>query len=790
MGDNNNLYYESENGEASVNIEGSNSEDSRVASPIDVANNHAYRDPYTNEILYGKADLYKLNKTIEPGETYTLPDGFHEGTIIKAKDITDFTYGTATADDIAYNKTAWVSGKKVVGNSRAANIPNVTATPDDVVDGKTFIGSDKSLATGRVKKTIGHSNDKTITEPINLDGYYKDVTISPIDMSEDDATADHLLLGYTAHSKGKKIVGTMHLGEEAATTISTSNQAQPEDVLETKRFARPNEDGMDVIIEPGKMKVNPPQNIILDNGELYTIPKGYHNGTGNLTVLTLESKTQGNATTDDLAIGKKAWVNGKQITGTLAPNAGIPDVTATANDVLEGVTFVGSDKTKSTGTIKKTVGHSNDKTITEPLNLNGYYKDVTISPPDTSSDTATADDVRVGKVVHSRGEVINGTLNIEKEAIELIRVTGPAHVNDVLEGKRIVRVSDDGRSIVKEVGALKRIAPVYKTLNNGESYTIQAGYHGGNGSISVPTLKEKTPGNATKYDLADGKTAWVNGEKITANTKTLKEYDTLEKTDISDIRLIVSDGDTELNGVYGMSHNIMGNRSVVFDKFPPSSIDKIYKNTNPNPENDILTNGKNLNNYIFAIPTPDMSYGYIEKNDNDDRYRFVKNTNENYSKSLSGMIYTNKLISIDQVLVNLYDGDTNNRRLVYSVSARYDVEYYKKPRNRGGISEYIKHILDNQNVIYNGMNGRFTTATNENMSFAIVFTPPLKHTGDDGFGNFGIGIFPCLDDGKHMHMRLFEYILKEKDQNANILAFGNDAIFFVEVKFFGIRYEE
>ena len=88
MGDNNNLYYESENGEASVNIEGSNSEDSRVASPIDVANNHAYRDPYTNEILYGKADLYKLNKTIEPGEIYTLPDGFHEGTIIKAKDIT------------------------------------------------------------------------------------------------------------------------------------------------------------------------------------------------------------------------------------------------------------------------------------------------------------------------------------------------------------------------------------------------------------------------------------------------------------------------------------------------------------------------------------------------------------------------------------------------------------------------------------------------------------------------------------------------------------------------------
>lgn len=333
MGDNNNLYYESENGEASVNIEGSNSEDSRVASPIDVANNHAYRDPYTNEILYGKADLYKLNKTIEPGETYTLPDGFHEGTIIKAKDITDFTYGTATADDIAFNKTAWVNGKKVIGTSKASNIPELSATVDDVVDGKTFIGRDRTQATGTIRKTVGHGNDKTITEPINLDGYYKDVTISPIDMSEDDATADHLLLGYTAHSKGKKIVGTMHLGEEAAATISTSNQAQPEDVLETKRFARPQDDGMDVIIENGKMKVNAPQNIILDNGDLYNIPKGYHNGTGVLTVPTLASKTPGNATKYDLPIGKKAWVYGKEI---VANYKKIPELNDLNNDKENG----------------------------------------------------------------------------------------------------------------------------------------------------------------------------------------------------------------------------------------------------------------------------------------------------------------------------------------------------------------------------------------------------------------------------------------------------------------------
>lgn len=718
MGDNNNLYYESENGEASVNVEGSNSEDSRVASPIDVANNHAYRDPYTNEILYGKADLYKLNKTIEPGETYTLPDGFHEGTIIKAKDLNEFTYGTATADDIAFNKTAWVNGRKVVGTSRAANIPNVTATPDDVVDGKTFIGSDKNLATGRVKKTVGHMNDKTITSPINLDGFYKDVTISPIDTSEDTAGEGDIVLGAIAHSGGAKIVGTLNISEEAARRIHTDSQAQPEDILETKKFARPDVDGSNVIIESGTMKVNAPKNIILDNGELYTIPKGYHNGTGTLTAPTLESKTQGNATSDDIAIGKKAWVNGVAVTGTVRPDSGIPEVTAVADDVLEGKTFVGSDKTKSTGTIKIREPINREINNNEAYNIPpGYYTGwgrVSCAHLSTKTPgTATREDLAVGKTAWVNGREITGTA----------------------------------------------------------------------------TLREKTPGNAKKYDLADGKIAWVNGEKITANTKTLKEYDTLENTTISDIRLTIEGDDGGLNGIYGMSHNVMGNRRLIFDKFPPSSIDKIYKNTYPNPQNDILTkDGKNFNNYIFAIPTPDMSYGYVEKTDGDG-YRFVKNTNENYAKSLSGMIYADKLISIDQVVVNLYDGDTNHRQLVYSVSARYDVEYYKK-YNKSGISEHIKHILDNQNVIYNGMDGHFTTITNENMSFAISFTPPLKHTDDDGFGNFGIGIFPCLDDGKHAHMRLFEYVLKEKDQNSNILAFGSGIALFAEVKFFGVRYEE
>lgn len=56
----------------------------------------------------------------------------------------------------------------------------------------------------------------------------------------------------------------------------------------------------------------------LNCGDSYTIPAGYHNGSGEITVNSLAGQTPGTATTSDIVSGCTAWVNGSKITGNLA----------------------------------------------------------------------------------------------------------------------------------------------------------------------------------------------------------------------------------------------------------------------------------------------------------------------------------------------------------------------------------------------------------------------------------------------------------------------------------------
>ena len=55
----------------------------------------------------------------------------------------------------------------------------------------------------------------------------------------------------------------------------------------------------------------------LNAGGSYKIPKGWHNGSGKVTANSLASQTSANAENGDIISGKTAWVNGSKHTGTL-----------------------------------------------------------------------------------------------------------------------------------------------------------------------------------------------------------------------------------------------------------------------------------------------------------------------------------------------------------------------------------------------------------------------------------------------------------------------------------------
>lgn len=55
------------------------------------------------------------------------------------------------------------------------------------------------------------------------------------------------------------------------------------------------------------------------------------------------------------------------------------------------------------------------------------------------------------------------------------------------------------------------------SLNAGGSVIIPAGYHNGSGRVNGNSLANQTSGTATANDIKSGKTAWVNGSRITGN---------------------------------------------------------------------------------------------------------------------------------------------------------------------------------------------------------------------------------------------------------------------------------
>ncbi|MFR2534890.1 MAG: hypothetical protein ACLS95_06670 [Clostridia bacterium] len=138
-------------------------------------------------------------------------------------------------------------------------------------------------------------------------------------LSQTNATADKILSGYKAYSGGKLLTGTM--------------------------------------VNRGAV------NSSLNCGQSYTIPAGYHNGSGKITANSLASQTQATADASKILKGYTAWVNGNKITGNnQGYEAGYNDGYNTGQTNVSGLKLANSyinwpsPTTNSSATIKTTPG--------------------------------------------------------------------------------------------------------------------------------------------------------------------------------------------------------------------------------------------------------------------------------------------------------------------------------------------------------------------------------------------------------------------------------------------------
>ena len=87
--------------------------------------------------------------------------------------------------------------------------------------------------------------------------------------------------------------------------------------------------------------------------------------------------------------------------------------------------------------------------------------------------------------------------------------------------------STSWNDVVNKIKGVANKGAVTSSLNCGASYTIPAGYHNGSGKITANSLSSQTSATASAGNILTGKTAWVNGKKLTGS---MKDYSSAKQT--------------------------------------------------------------------------------------------------------------------------------------------------------------------------------------------------------------------------------------------------------------------
>lgn len=305
-----------------------------------------------------------VSASVQEGETYTIPKGYHNGSgtvsgvagggnyNLQSKTVTPTKSQQAITADQGFYGLSDVTVKAIPDAYQ--NVSSVTAAAGDVLANKIIVdATGKSVAgtmpnNGAVSATLDtkttsyavpagyHSGKGTVEivpEDISVNAYeevtyatasdgkvIRKVTIQPISpqyKNVTDATvrAGDLLEGVTAYGDdpegsgyGYKYTGTMPNNGAVSETLDIATQS-------------------------------------------YTIPKGYHNGSGTVSITTETKLVTPNKTMQVINPTSGKVLSSVSVGGIPSQYQDISGVTAGAGDVLAGKKIIGSDGSAITGTM-------------------------------------------------------------------------------------------------------------------------------------------------------------------------------------------------------------------------------------------------------------------------------------------------------------------------------------------------------------------------------------------------------------------------------------------------------
>lgn len=255
-------------------------------------------------------------------------------------------------------------------------------------------------------------------------------------------------------------------------------------------------------------------------GETYTIPKGYHNGSGTVSGVAgggdygLQSKVVTPTKNQQSVTADQGFYGLSDVTVKPIPDAyqNVSGVTAAAGDVLANKIIVDAAGNSVAGTMK------NNGAVTKTLDATkdnqsyaipkGYHNGSGSVGISLESRAVTPSE-QPQTVTPSSGKVI-GSVAVEpipdeyieaKETVQDITDNGAAGgdqatADQLLAGKTLWGYSNDSTNpgVVKLTGTMPNNGAVSKTLDattGNQEYAVPKGYHNGSGSVKI-VLEEKT----------------------------------------------------------------------------------------------------------------------------------------------------------------------------------------------------------------------------------------------------------------------------------------------------------